>query len=124
MIRRDLGSDVPRNLIRGPYVPSDHIDNRLVEHSLIVELYERNEDAFLEDVMVVRGDAAADIGMMKYACRKGDKLFLVKDGTHDANVIEVTGQCPGIIGDENVTGLVKIYGIFINKVFYSKGHRT
>ncbi len=124
MVRRDLGTNVPCNFIGSPYVPSDHINDRLVEHPLVIESYQRNEDTFLKDVMVVRSNPAADVGMMKYACSEGHKLFLIEDGAHDANVVEVTGQSPRIIGDEDVAGLIIICRKFVDEIFYSKGHST
>ena len=76
VVRRNLGPNVPGNFIGRPYVPSDHINDRLVEHPPVIESYQRNEETFFKDVMVVGGNAAADVGVMKYTGGKGHKLFL------------------------------------------------
>ena len=62
----------------------------MVEDPPVIELDERDEKAFFENVMIVGGHAPADIGVMKNTGGKGDQLFPVEDRAHDADVIQVT----------------------------------
>ena len=74
MIGCNLGADISDHLIGRPDVPADHLHHGLIEHPSVVELHEGNEESFLEDIMVVRGDATPDIRMMKNAGRKSHHL--------------------------------------------------
>ena len=73
---------------------------------LVIELDEGDEKAFFEDVMIVGGHTAADIGVMKNTGGKGDQIVLVEDRAHDTDIIQMARQGPGIVGDKDIPGLV------------------
>ena len=103
MVCRDLRPDIADNFVGRPHVPPDHLQDRLVQDPPVVELHEGDEEALLEDLMVIRGDAAADIGMVEDAGSKGDQRAFVEDGAHDADVVQMARQGPRVVRDEDVS---------------------
>ena len=72
--------------------------------------------------MIVGGDAAADIGVMKNTGGKGHQLILVEDGAHDTDIIQVARQGPGVIGDKNVARLVIVCREIVDEGLYPQSH--
>ncbi len=106
----NLGSDVSDHLIGCPHVPADHLHDRRIEDPSVVEFHEGDEETLFKDVVVVRGDAASDIRVMKDTGRKSGQSIPVEDGAHHTHVIQMACQCPGVIRDEDIAGLVGFRG--------------
>jgi len=102
VVRRDLRPDVAGHLLGCPHVPADHLQDGLIGDAPLVELHQGDEEALLEDFMVVRGDAAADVRVVEDAGGKSDEPPSVEDGAHDADIVEVARQGPRVVRDEDV----------------------
>ena len=59
---------------------------------------------------------------MKNAGRKGGQLTLVEDGAHDAYIIQMARQGPGVIRDKGVAGMVIVGRKPVDEILHPQGH--
>ena len=53
MIGRYLRTDVACYFLRGTYIPLDHIDDSLIEHTALFKLNQGDKEAVLKHILVI-----------------------------------------------------------------------
>src|SRR5262249_48481922 len=100
---------VAHNLLWDPHVGADDFDEQFVEPALLVELANRDTDAFVIDFRS-RGSKSrsADVGQMRDAQRVGDDATLAEYGPHHGNIVKVPCAEPRVVGDDDITGFERL----------------
>jgi hypothetical protein len=124
MVGRDLGADVAGHLLRGAHVPADHAQHVLVEPAGPVQAGERDEEAFLVHFAVVRGHAPPDVRVVKDAGRERHRPVFEKDRAQHADIVQVPGQQPGVVHDEDVSRPVVVERNGGDDFLHPQRHRT
>ncbi len=102
MVCGNLGADVTDDLIRGPHIPANHIQDAVIRNACIIQLQRRHEEPFFKDLVIIRGNSASYIRMMKDTRRKGNGPILKKDRAQNADVIQMSGQEPRVVHDDDI----------------------
>jgi hypothetical protein len=122
MVGGNLGSNITDHFIGCPDVPADHIDHRLIQDPSVIELHKGKKKSFFKNIVVIRGDTAPDVRVMKNTGGKSGQFIFIEDGAHDTHIIEMACQSPGVVGDEDIARFVSFRRNFGYEIFYPQGH--
>ena len=99
----DLGPEVANGKLGGPDVAREELEQGLVRTSGRHELHDRDLEPFLEDLACLRGaDPAPDVRRVGGARGEPEEIAVKEDRFRDADVGEVPGAHPRVVGDEDV----------------------
>ncbi len=90
----------------------------------VVELDQRDEQAFLEYLAVVRGDPPADVRVVQDAGGKGGETVAMEDRAQHADVVQVAGERPGVIGDVHVARPEGVRRQALHQLLDAERHRA
>ena len=100
--RRDLRAQIAHGAARQPHVLLDHLDQRVVDLAAIVQLQDRDLQAFGKNIGGHAAERAADVEPMRHAAGEADQHALVEDRQRQRDVIEMAAGEIGIVGDVDV----------------------
>ncbi len=120
---RDLSMEVAQHHLGQAHVGADESHERLVGPSPFVELHDGDLQPLLVDLTCLgRQHVAADVGRVARRRKEGHAVVPAEDRRADGDVIEMPGRLPGIVGDEDVTGLEGFERVGTQKVSHGERH--
>ena len=118
-----LRVEVAQDQVGQARVGLDEADERLVRPSLLVELHDRDEQAFLVRIACLGGiDASADI---HHVAGGREQRHAVQPAEHrctDRDVVEMSRRLPWIVGHQHVAGTEARHRIRVEKVPNGERH--
>ena len=108
--RRDLRAQVAHGAAREPHVLADDVVERLVDDAAVVQLHDRDLQAFREDVGAHAAEHAADVEPVRHAAGEADERALVEDRQRERDVVEMAAGEIGVVGDVDVARLDVLRG--------------
>ena len=123
MVRRHLRPKIAQNPVRHAHVALDQPEQQVVRLSAIVQLADRDDDAFLVNLARVgRCHAAADIGMVRAGHAEADQLLAAESRRRDEDVRRMSGAEPRVVGDQHVAGGERVGRILGQDILHDPLH--
>ena len=124
-----LRLQIPAHAGRDAHVAQDHLIERFVEHTPVVQLHHREDQPFLKNFggvgHLAEGHFAAQVDPMGAHGAERGQLALVEDRADRHHVVEVgAAAVVGIVGDDQIAGVQAVHAEFAQRRLHRQIERA